>query len=32
VIIATGNRRDEVDRVVGLELEADDYVTNPFGV
>ena len=32
VIITTGHRRDEIDRVVGLELGADDYVTKPFGV
>jgi two-component system KDP operon response regulator KdpE len=32
VIIITGHRRDETDRVVGLELGADDYVTKPFGV
>jgi two-component system OmpR family response regulator len=32
VIIVTGHRRDEVDRVVGLELGADDYVTKPFGL
>jgi DNA-binding response OmpR family regulator len=32
VIIATGHRRDEIDRVVGLELGADDYVTKPFGL
>jgi two-component system OmpR family response regulator len=31
VIIITGHRRDEVDRVVGLELGADDYLTKPFG-
>ncbi|NKE47164.1 response regulator [Roseomonas frigidaquae] len=30
VIIITGERRDEVDRVIGLELGADDYVTKPF--
>ena len=32
VIISTGSRLDEVDRVVGLELGADDYVTKPFGM
>ena len=32
VIIITGNRRDEADRVVGLELGADDYITKPFGL
>jgi two-component system, OmpR family, response regulator len=32
VIITTGDRRDEVDRVVGLELGADDYVTKPFSL
>jgi DNA-binding response OmpR family regulator len=32
VIITTGHRREEIDRVVGLELGADDYVTKPFGV
>jgi two-component system, OmpR family, response regulator len=32
VIITTGHRRDEIDRVVGLELGADEYVTKPFGV
>lgn len=32
IIITTGHRRDEIDRVVGLELGADDYVTKPFGV
>src|SRR5258706_15794410 len=32
VIITTGHRRDEIDRVVGLELGADDYITNPFGL
>ena len=32
VILMTGQRRDEIDRVVGLELGADDYVTKPFGL
>src|SRR5215469_6614176 len=32
VIITTGDRRDEIDRVVGLELGADDYVTKPFSL
>jgi len=30
IVIITGHRRDEVDRVVGLELGADDYITKPF--
>ena len=32
VIIVTGHRPDEIDRVVGLELGADDYLTKPFGL
>jgi DNA-binding response OmpR family regulator len=32
VIIITGDRREEIDRVVGLELGADDYVTKPFSL
>ncbi len=32
VMIVTGHRSDEVDRVVGLELGADDYITKPFSL
>jgi CheY-like chemotaxis protein len=32
VIITAGDRCNETDRVVGLELGADDYVTKPFGL
>lgn len=32
VILITGNRREEFDRVLGLELGADDYLTKPFGL
>jgi two-component system OmpR family response regulator len=32
VIIITGHRRDEADRVIGLELGADDYLLKPFGL
>jgi DNA-binding response OmpR family regulator len=31
-IIVISARSDETDRVVGLEIGADDYVTKPFGV
>src|SRR5690606_4418554 len=31
-IIVVSARDDEVDRVVGLELGADDYVVKPFGM
>jgi two-component system response regulator RegX3 len=31
-IIVISARSDEVDRVVGLELGADDYVSKPFGI
>jgi DNA-binding response OmpR family regulator len=32
IIVVTGHRRDEIDRVVGLELGADDYVLKPFSL
>ena len=32
VIVITGHRLDEVDRVVGLEMGADDYLTKPFSL
>jgi two-component system, OmpR family, response regulator len=32
IIILTGYRRDETDKVIGLELGADDYMTKPFGL
>lgn len=31
-ILVISARDDEIDRVVGLELGADDYVTKPFGI
>lgn len=32
VIIMTGRRCDEIDKVIGLELGADDYIIKPFGL
>ena len=32
IIITTGHHREEIDRVVGLELGADDYITKPFSL
>ena len=32
VIIMTGHRPDEMDRIVGLELGADDYIVKPFSL
>jgi two-component system OmpR family response regulator len=32
IVVITGHRRDEVDRIVGLELGADDYLTKPFSL
>ena len=31
IIILTGEKKDEIDKVLGLELGADDYLTKPFG-
>jgi two-component system, OmpR family, response regulator len=30
VIVITGHRSDEIDRILGLELGADDYIVKPF--
>ncbi|HLT91433.1 MAG TPA: response regulator [Woeseiaceae bacterium] len=30
IILITGSKKDNVDRIVGLELGADDYVLKPF--
>jgi DNA-binding response OmpR family regulator len=30
IIVMSGHRREEVDRILGLELGADDYLTKPF--
>ena len=32
IIIMTGHSREEVDRILGLELSADDYLAKPFGL
>jgi two-component system, OmpR family, response regulator len=32
VIVMTGHRPDEIDRIVGLELGADDYIVKPFSL
>jgi DNA-binding response OmpR family regulator len=32
VIITTDDPSDEIDRVIALELGADDYITQPFGL
>jgi two-component system, OmpR family, response regulator len=32
IIVITGHWRDEIDRIVGLERGADDYLTKPFNL
>jgi two-component system, OmpR family, response regulator len=32
IIVMSGHRHDEIDRVLGLELGADDYITKPFSM
>ncbi len=31
VILLSGKKKEEVDKVIGLEIGADDYLTKPFG-
>jgi DNA-binding response OmpR family regulator len=31
IIFITGKKKEEIDKVLGLELGGDDYVTKPFG-
>jgi DNA-binding response OmpR family regulator len=31
IIMLTGKKKEEIDKVVGLEIGADDYITKPFG-
>jgi DNA-binding response OmpR family regulator len=31
IIILSGKKKEEVDRILGLELGADDYLVKPFG-
>jgi DNA-binding response OmpR family regulator len=32
IIMLSGKKKEEIDKVLGLELGADDYVTKPFGI
>jgi DNA-binding response OmpR family regulator len=32
IIIVSGEKKEEIDKVLGLELGADDFVTKPFGL
>jgi len=31
IIMLTGEKKEEIDKVLGLEFGADDYITKPFG-
>lgn len=31
IIILSGKKKEEIDRILGLELGADDFITKPFG-
>lgn len=31
IIMISGKKKEEIDKVLGLELGADDYITKPFG-
>lgn len=31
IVFLTGEKKNEIDKVVGLELGGDDYITKPFG-
>lgn len=32
IIMLSGKKKEEIDKVLGLELGADDYITKPFGI
>ena len=32
IIMLTGEKKEEIDKVLGLELGADDYLIKPFGI
>lgn len=32
IIMLTGEKKEEIDKILGLEFGADDYVTKPFGM
>jgi DNA-binding response OmpR family regulator len=31
IVMLTGQKKEEIDKVLGLEVGADDYITKPFG-